>query len=906
MAYSTHQGPDTVWARDPDLPEPDIVAVSEPVGPTLNLMLLLSGNQSAPKKKRKKLDRSSAKDRSVAASTLDPELKDLLLAQASFHAFQASFDAASYERTYECTQRMLDLEQKMYSAVKSVPALVLLLRPEPAPEAVPILPLSPLPIEIDPCLLALSQGTSLAGLDALLPPGDDDTPLTDPLTSSLEPPPDTIVVPDIPDPRPQGKTVNARDIFAALPPRRVRKQNGDWSLKVTLKVSSPALAAIKKYDSPFATKGSGLGLVLDLITKRKSLWVSLKVPHAVLAEAAKSLNPLYTKSSGQGEKSARSVFDMMMKSAAASTPRLTAIQKLKGLLPPPIQREHMHVVPEPHPLQHRPYNLHQKAPKPEPHIPKESFDFQEPPVVASNSLKLTVLDSVDLDSLILERAPLAATSAPHRRIVEEFIKQGRQSHHSNWPQAFQPKSFEQLLLPEYQREFLEDWIRNAFSELAKQSTKSTRLIKARDRRKKDDFLVDDDYETEEDVFVPLLIVHGNHGSGKLAAIYSAMSQWDGYVHEINSSQQRARRDIHGQLREFCTTQIIHKNDETRFQNAVVLFEDCDILFEQDKTFWVILQDVIGFSRRPIVVTVRDVDVVPKNIWDLAADQDGIIALQLTTHDSLCQYLWLCSLSQGFDLSHSLLAKVVHDSRTQASAGDRMGYDLRKALMTCQWLCGAPPDDSTWIQLLYEKPPPTSQPLTLAQLHQRLDLLSIADVLDTNTHLAVHHDIQANELLDIYVVDESTRLKQMRLPHEVDIGAYIAHKLGETSEDLEPEFTYNSIRLRVANFLASRAKKLPRILQDLNAVRAQTRSRSSEFIEELPETQGLMDSSICYNIPPQALYTELAPMARYWARLQGALESTSVGGRNLLEFLGWRKFYDGVKDVLATFAVEERY
>ncbi|GEQ67505.1 hypothetical protein JCM33374_g1170 [Metschnikowia sp. JCM 33374] len=85
-----------------------------------------------------------------------------------------------------------------------------------------------------------------------------------------------------------------------------------------------------------------------LMRKKPSKKVTLKVPGSVLEEISKSMNPLYTKSSGPREgKSSSSAFSMMMKSASQNAfPKLTAIQKLKGLLPPPIPRNAMHVLPE--------------------------------------------------------------------------------------------------------------------------------------------------------------------------------------------------------------------------------------------------------------------------------------------------------------------------------------------------------------------------------------------------------------------------------------------------------------------------------------------------------------------------------------------------------------------------------
>lgn len=65
------------------------------------------------------------------------------------------------------------------------------------------------------------------------------------------------------------------------------------------------------------------------------------------------------------------------------------------------------------------------------------------------------------------------------------------------------------------------------------------------QRRQESFIVYDyeDEETEEEVYSPFLILQGSCGSGKSTAVFTAMNELDGFVHEINTGQNRGRKDI---------------------------------------------------------------------------------------------------------------------------------------------------------------------------------------------------------------------------------------------------------------------------------------------------------------------------------------------------------------------------
>lgn len=726
------------------------------------------------------------------------------------------------------------------------------------------------------------------------------------------------------------KRMAAKDLFSSFAPKRLKNSKGEWTLKVKLRIDPAKLAAVKEFENPLMAKGNtgtGKSFMSTIMRNRQSHKVTLKLPTDFLKDIARSSNPLYTKSSGnQNGKPAKSVFAMMMQSASQSSfPKLTPIQELKELLPPTISRSSLHVcapeqfyysteklkeLPLKKYLHKRDFSCHE-----------ESLDslLQSNDNLESIEVRTILSDRKPDPEQIAYRAPLALTNPAHKRIYEEFVLQKTtQSKNLNWPQKFQPPNLETLLLASEHRHLIQNWIENAFLILSNQSTKTPRNVKLREQakrqRKRDaglGFIVDDNFdegeETEEDVFVPVLIISGESGSCKSSSVYAALNALNGYVHEINAGQQRSRKDLYGSIKEFCTTQIIHQNltaEAKTFQKGVVLFEDCDILFEQDKTFWTVVQDVVNFSKRPIVITVTEPRVIPRNIWDLASEQSSIIHLLNSDKQSLLQYIWLCAYSHGCDLCPALQDKILDECKVHDN------YDLRKALMTCQWLCYREhvPQGKV-MELLYEAPQKTQFTNTedLEALANKFDLMSASDVICENSNSKFLHDSHVNELLDIYVVHDSMIAKQPTLKHELNIGHQLKKELqGEKDQECLPTLSYNQYRQIIIDFISSRKKKLPRFVQELQILRSQTRSRSSsELLEEPVETQPLPDTSTCYSMSPKPFILDLAPITRIWSRLQKSITAIDIKNQqegldlNLESFLRWRRFYHNVDEVLKT-------
>lgn len=834
-----------------------------------DLMMLLSGKQTAKKSSRK-----AKENPPVRENTTEYDLNSSLIYE-SVNA-DTSFEAG-LEKSIQSTIRadqITALEQRIYSSAQLVSAFDLLQRH------------SNLSTEAETTVI-------------------DDLPNT---TAELE------------NKFTNGRTVNAKNIFLSFAPQKSKNKNGKWTLKVRLQISPSKLAALKPRNTPLIS-----------IASTPEYKVKLKVPVSALRDIQRTLNPLFTPKSGsQKGKNAKNVFEMMMKRATQNAmPKLTDLQKLHGLEPPPIKKGHMHVVSCHNDIP----SLQTKSSSHELNLPRR---FPSPPLLTRDTLRnyrekgkiylkdsvpafsysLTPIEDNSVGLLIASNAPLVFTSPAHKRIYDDFIlKKPKCLNLLPWPQRFQPPNLDCLLISEESRRFLKTWINNSFDILQTQSTKTPRNIKKRERARRQkhkldpmaDFIVDDfdddGYETEEDIFLPILIIEGEIGAGKTASIYAAMNDIGGYVHEINSGQQRSRKDIHSSLKEFCTTQIVHQNQEERaFQKGLVLFEDCDVLFEQDKTFWTVVLEVINYSRRPIVLTVRDSSLVPRSIWQIAYEQLSIQLLKMDQKASLSQYLWLCCLAYGCLVDLFVISYFTDKCCTST------GFDIRKALMKLQLLCaGRQAPDGFYTEIKFEQDPDDDLVCRdLQSLSRQLEAISVSDILKENTFSSFLQSSTPNELLDVYTIDHSHQLKQPTLPYELNVGDFLEQVTNaERQTPIQEGMEFNTIKSFVLSFISSRTKKLPRFLEEVYNYRAQTRSRATARGYEEPELQGLPDTSTCYSMLRHAFIQDLAPFARDWAHFQRSL--THLDSRkpldsreeSLLDFIGWRAFHSDVEEVLRT-------
>lgn len=304
------------------------------------------------------------------------------------------------------------------------------------------------------------------------------------------------------------------------------------------------------------------------------------------------------------------------------------------------------------------------------------------------------------EDLLCKLSPAFHSDLRYNRLLRSLESQVPISNplNSQLCDLYKPHRSDELLLSLRQVQTMKDWLRKSFKLLEKKNIKRPNL----DRRSRttvaagefDDFIVADrggfpaDYDLietddENEVYSPLMIIEGDVGIGKTTAIYTLLEDIGGYVHEINTSQARGRKDILAGLRESATTQLVHqsntKEESSDFQKGVILFEDVDVLFEEeDKLFWSVIQEILQISRRPVVFTCTDIDRIPSVFIDTIDQDQALITLDPVPDDTLQGYLYLVGLNYGYVVDDDVINDIIN-------AVEQYGGGLRGCLMELQRL-----------------------------------------------------------------------------------------------------------------------------------------------------------------------------------------------------------------------------